>query len=107
MQFEYNSGMQPQGRVENHMVLIIVLYILLFSKDIAHEFLNHHRYYLPLPGKPIPFSGSTVVRSHVDTLFGGYTYLFPSLFRVLDKRKMIDLMQAYLDSECHFSLNTR
>ncbi|MDW0289677.1 MAG: hypothetical protein QN650_08700, partial [Nitrososphaeraceae archaeon] len=43
-----NSGIQPQSRVENHMVLIIALYILLFSQDIAHEFLNHHRYYLPL-----------------------------------------------------------
>ena len=87
MQFEYSSGMQPQGRIENHMVLINVHYILLFSQDTAHEFLNHHRYYLPLPGKPIPFSGVRVVRSHVNTLFGGYTDLFQVCFGFWVKEK--------------------
>ena len=60
MQFLDSSGMQPQVRAHDHMILIyytLFYTIPLTLRGLADLKLSTEFIYLPLPGKPIPFKG--------------------------------------------------
>ena len=60
MQFLDSSGMQPQVRDHDHMILIyytLFYTIPLALRGLADFKLSIEIIYLPLPGKPIPFKG--------------------------------------------------
>ena len=75
MQFLDSSGMQPQVRAHDHMILIY--YTLFYTIPSCFYAITDFKIsteiiYLPLPGKPIPFKGVPIIRTYIDPLFCSY-----------------------------------